>query len=74
MAIVFATSVVAASDPAKAYGAQMPWDTYRPVPHYQPYRGYYGSQTYIGNYYPRRYFYVRRARPAYFYHRRYRRY
>ena len=47
-----ASGVTAAYDTARAQTA-LPQ---RYVPYYQPWRGSTGSQTYIGRYYPRRYY------------------
>jgi hypothetical protein len=53
---------VAATDSAQAQS----WIAIasKPVASYQPYRGYYGSQTYIGQYYPRRTYNTRVYRPV----------
>jgi hypothetical protein len=51
-ALTAASGVAAAHDSANAQTA-LP---YRYVPHYQPWRGSIGSPTYIGRYYPRRYY------------------
>ena len=51
LAVTAVAGLDAASEPAKAwspYGTGMPWETYTPEPSYQPFRGYDGAETYIG--------------------------
>jgi hypothetical protein len=49
LALAALSGLVVASAPSMADGSGA--FNYTPVPHYQPFRGYYGAQTYIGQTY-----------------------